>query len=125
MVSRVAYEVDLPSTSKIHRVFHVSRLKLFKGSLPMQPVLSEAVVANQVVVLLAAVLGSQTLMKNGVPWTEALIQWDGSPPEESSWESLDALIAAFPSLNLEDKVIPEENGDDRLELEHGAAMKDI
>jgi len=43
--------------------------------------------------------------------TQALIQWQGLYPKDSTWESIQELLAEFPSLHLEDKVIVEGEQD--------------
>ena len=38
-----------------------------------------------------------------MPSLELLIQWQGCPSEEASWEDYDLLAGQFPSFRLEDK----------------------
>lgn len=42
---------------------------------------------------------------------QVLIQWQGADPEDSSWELISHLTKAFPSINLEDKIVSEGEGD--------------
>ncbi|GJX85258.1 ty3-gypsy retrotransposon protein [Tanacetum coccineum] len=82
-VGKVAYRLTLPASSKIHPIFHVSILKAFFVAL-----------------------------RNGRPDEQILVQWIGESPEEATWEWLTEFRAAYPTYNLEDKVVFEEGGND-------------
>lgn len=45
-------------------------------------------------------------------WELLLIQWQGRPLEDSTWETLEELRLEFPQLHLEDKVNLEGLGSD-------------
>lgn len=125
VISPVAYEVDLPEKSRIHNVFHVSRLKKFKGEVLATVKLPEAVVVNQVATIPTVVLDSRTILKNNIPKKEILVQWEGEHLEETSWESMEAMATFFSSLDLEGKVDLNGNGDDRGVLRREAVLDDL
>lgn len=98
-VGSVAYKLELPSSSKLHPVFHVSCLKPFHGN-PVSvqstlPTLSKGELHPT----------PQAVLEYRVFKTEpqALIHWEGLSPAEASWEDIASLRTRFPSLVLEDK----------------------
>ncbi|GJS49281.1 ty3-gypsy retrotransposon protein [Tanacetum coccineum] len=110
-VGKVAYRLALPSTSKIHPVFHVSLLKPFEGTEPEEVSnLPEDVYEGYPVEQPLSICDSQVVLKNGLPARQVLVQWLGSSPEEATWEWLTDFQAAYPTYHLEDKVISEEEG---------------
>lgn len=105
-IGLVAYKLQLPPTAKIHPVFHVSLLKLCHGShkdayLPLPLTTTE----QGPQVLPKAILQHRLLLRKGQQVPKVLVQWDGFPKEEASWEDWVPLQTSFPSLNLEDKVV--------------------
>lgn len=104
-VGVVAYRLDLPMGSKIHSVFHVSQLKKANGAsfnptdLPTQ--LSSTL---ELIVSPAAELGVRK--DPSQPWSAAqvLIQWQGLPILDATWELYDNVASMFPDFHLEDKV---------------------
>lgn len=118
-MSPVAYEVDLSTNSKVHRVFHVSKLKQLKGNLLAMVVLPKVVVANHVAAIPTVVL------KNDVPHVELLILWEGVSPEETLWEPLEEMATVFPFLDLVDKVSSNRCGDDTFSLQHEMLVRDL
>jgi hypothetical protein len=86
-VGRVAYRLDLPSTMKVHPVFHVSLLVRYRdghryGRPPPAVVYEDGSVEEEVdAVLDHRVSGSRKKRK-----LEYLISWKGLGPEHRSWE---------------------------------------
>jgi hypothetical protein len=88
----VAYKLDLPSSSAIHPVFHVSQLKLSPGDQQVSSVLPPDMQAFQVPVRVL-----QRRWSDGDHAAEqGLIQWSNSPPELATWEPLAPLRQQFP-----------------------------
>jgi ribosomal protein L21E len=104
-VGKVAYRLELPVGTKIHPVFHVSQLKRANGAsfnptdLPSQ--LSSTL---ELMVEPVAVLGVRKAPTQ--PWATAqvLIQWQGLPVSEATWELYGNILSLFPDFHLEDKV---------------------
>ncbi|KAF7823703.1 Retrotransposable element Tf2 [Senna tora] len=103
-VGQVAYRLTLPTSSKIHPVFHVSLLKAFKGDLPKQqgeiPTILEPFTSCP-----KAIVDQRHVLNGEASKLQVLVEWEGFPREEATWEDWDCLLKAFPYLNLEDKVI--------------------
>ncbi|KAK9223252.1 hypothetical protein WN944_011694 [Citrus x changshan-huyou] len=103
-IGTVAYKLDLPATSKVHHIFHVSCLKRKLGvhtpsqQLPDSPY----VVAWEWQPL--AILDRGIFKRNNRPVTKLLIQWQGQSKEEATWEECSEFTARFPSFQLADKL---------------------
>ncbi|KAE8654205.1 hypothetical protein F3Y22_tig00117056pilonHSYRG01112 [Hibiscus syriacus] len=95
-MGKVSYRLDLPSTLKIHPVFHVSMLKPYHAdkedpsrgySHRTPPVVTKSYDKE-----VETVLTSRTVRKRGVPpRTEYLIKWKGLPESEATWELAEDL----------------------------------
>ncbi|KAF7812850.1 Ty3/gypsy retrotransposon protein [Senna tora] len=103
-VGQVAYRLALPSSSKVHPVFHVSLLKEFKGEVPSQlaeiPIHMEPFISSP-----KAIVDFRHVKDGDGSNLQALVEWEGVPREEATWEDWASLLKVFPHLNLEDKVI--------------------
>ena len=99
-IGAVAYRLELPPSSKIHSVFHVSQLKLHHGPLLIHselPLLdADGIIAREPV----SILDRRMVKKHGSAHTEVLVQWRNSFPEDASWESLPLLLQQYPDCNL-------------------------
>ena len=86
-VGEVAYELDLPTSTRIHNVFHVSCLKKVVGQ---QVVVSEEIPPlddeGHLVLVPEKVLMSRENKLRNRTVKEYLIQWKGLPSEYSTWE---------------------------------------
>ena len=113
-IGPVAYRLELPSSTTIHLVFHVSQLKRALGSAdlcqPLSPILVEAL---EWLVEPDQVLDIHLSPNNNQTDIEVLIQWKGLPQFEASWESTDTIKEHFLDFHLEDKVSLIEGGNDR------------
>ncbi|XP_052297225.1 uncharacterized protein LOC127902358 [Citrus sinensis] len=108
-VGSVAYKLELPSTSKIHSVFHISVLKPYHGNDPaISHPLPELSVDNHPLLLPAAICATQIVLQQGKPTPQVLVQWTDNSPENSSWENFDAFCTLYPAFHLEDKFFPLE-----------------
>ncbi|XP_070006003.1 uncharacterized protein [Nicotiana sylvestris] len=105
-VGPVSYEVQLPQTSKVHPIFHVSLLRPTLGcsdvtSPPPLPLLGEL----ELMLESEKVLSHRWVKESRVSTLELLIQWRHRSIEEASWEDYDLLAVQFPSFWLEDKLL--------------------
>ena len=86
-IREVAYRLILPSTLRIHPVFHVSQLERDIGDLPIETELPlEWEPDVSMLVEPKAILSSLQVTKHGERFEEWLIRWKDRPVEESTWE---------------------------------------
>lgn len=116
-IGLVAYKLDLPSDARIHDVFHVSKLKRCHGepSTHSIPLLAQFV-NDQPLLQPASVLNSRTILVLGRPVPQVLIQWEGQPASDATWEDHIAFHQDFPTFNLEDKVSFQEAANDASDV---------
>ena len=84
-INDVAFELDLPSSYKIHPVFHVSLLKpVVPESFPdrIEPPPTPVEIEGELEFEVEAILGCR---KRGRQ-LQYLVKWKGYPPEDNSWE---------------------------------------
>jgi len=111
-IGDVAFELQLPPTSKIHPVFHVSKLKHCSGDSTPSLELPLEDNNNQPLIQPVAILNWQ---RGADPsQTKVLIQWSGTFPEDATWEFFEELKQSYPHLHLEDKV-PFDGGRDVID----------
>jgi hypothetical protein len=106
-IREVAFELELPSTSKIHPVFHVSQLKPCFDENAATLDLPQGASDNKPLIKPLAVLDwKQNAWDDQV---EVLIQWEGLFPEDATWENFQDIKSTYPAFDLEDKVVLDEN----------------
>nr|KYP71834.1 Retrotransposable element Tf2 [Cajanus cajan] len=126
-IGAVAYQLKLPSHSKIHPIFHISQLKKAVGNYQETvdlPAGLEAEVFENITP--EQILAVQQRQKNGVLVPYWLVKWCGKPVEEATWEEAFTITNQFPDVRLEDKAIVEGEGNVRphkiaspVQLSHG------
>ncbi|KAL6193213.1 hypothetical protein ACLB2K_034297 [Fragaria x ananassa] len=95
-IGKVVYKLDLPGSSKIHPVFHVSLLKLRIGDqAPHSFTLPHFDAKGEVIWMPAKVLDMQVIKKKGISITQWLVQWKDMPLEDATWENARAMEACF------------------------------
>lgn len=93
-VGEVAYHLDLPLTSRIHPVIHVSQLKKAVGAnVQVQTILPSPLDILQVP---TRILQRRLRQKGPVAVSQVLVQWSGQPESLATWEDFDELKQRFP-----------------------------
>ncbi|XP_059068178.1 uncharacterized protein LOC131858748 [Cryptomeria japonica] len=91
-VGVVAYELELPSSSKVHNVFHVSRLKKALGhnviASSQLPPLDEE---GQLILILEEIIDSRERSLRRRTIKEYLVRWKNLPLEDATWENKEIL----------------------------------
>jgi hypothetical protein len=115
-IGSVAYKLQLPDAAKIHPVFHISQLKIFKGT-PQEQYMPLPLTTTETGPVIAPIdiLQARSIKKGSNIIPQVLVQWENTTPAEATWEDFNEMLDSFPNLNLEDKVVI--NGD-------GIAMKE-
>ena len=92
-IGEVAYKLALPSSSKIHPVFHVSQLR--KCLRPDQQVLPQLPLTNAIYQFPMRVLQHRVRQQGIHSIPQALILWSGASEEMATWEDLEPLQQQF------------------------------
>ncbi|XP_040862129.1 uncharacterized protein [Glycine max] len=96
-IEPVAYKLQLPVSSRIHPVSHISLLKLHQEPLPPSPAeLSRANFNNHSLVTPLTILDWKCDNSVSPPIIKVLVQWDGLAPEDTSWELWDDILQTQP-----------------------------
>ena len=97
-VGKVAYALELPTSSKIHNVFHVSSLKKVVGQhTTTQTELPELDEEGRLQLEPESILETHTKGLRSRKITEYLIKWKKQPQEDATWEN-EQFIQQHPEL---------------------------
>ena len=93
-VGEVTYRLDMPTSCKVHPVFHVSLLrKVLKPEHQVLPALPSPTDSIQIPKL---VLQRRVVTRGAKKIPQALIQWSDSSADLATWEDLESLKQMFP-----------------------------
>ncbi|PNX81390.1 transposon Tf2-1 polyprotein, partial [Trifolium pratense] len=107
-IGKVAYQLELPVSSRIHPVFHVSLLKPCQGQPTSQiSPIPDPAMFPPISPIPIALLDRRF---SAIGKEEFLVQWKGLPSSEASWIDKTEFQHQFPEVNLEDKICLEEVG---------------
>lgn len=98
-IGTVAYKLQLPSSAKIHPVFHVSLLKKKLGQgVVVHPHLPPIIDPENPRWYHAAVLDIGIFKKRGNAITKWLIHWVGTSVDDATWEVATEILARYPDF---------------------------
>ena len=105
-VDQVAYKLELPTHSKVHPVFHVSRLR--KRLMGQERPVDNSVMVEYVEPPILPheperVLDYHMLRTCHQVWKQDLIKWKDLPEEGSTQENISVLRKHFPTFVFEDE----------------------
>lgn len=107
-VGTVAYKLELPASSRIHPVFHVSQLKLCVS--PGHQVSSKLPPPDVAFQVLVRVLQNRVRNHGVHTVAQVLVQWSGMPEDAATWEDLEAPQQQFPRAPAWGQVGLQEGG---------------
>ena len=94
-IGAVAYRLELPPSSRIHYVFHISQLKLHRGLVQSSSELpfldADGVIAKEPI----SILDRRMVKRQGVAVTEILMQWKNNFLEDATWETTAHLLQSL------------------------------
>lgn len=93
-IGAVAYKLELPATSQIHPVFHVSQLK--KMLSPNVQVTNNLPSLSSHLAVPVEVLQERWVQKGNKKIQQVLLKWSEETMGEPTWEDLDDLKNRFP-----------------------------
>ena len=97
-IGTMAYKLELPTTSRLHLVFHVSCLKKVIGDkLPVQTILPELDEEGKIILESETVIETRTRQLRNRSISEYLIKWKNLSAEDSTWED-ENFIQKHPEL---------------------------
>ncbi|PRQ47388.1 putative chromatin remodeling & transcriptional activation CHROMO-DOMAIN family [Rosa chinensis] len=98
-VGKVAYRLSLPTSCRLHPVFHVSLLKKRIGEgTPLTATLPEFDDQGELLWRPERVLDMAVIKKKKRNTTQWLIQWHGLPAVDATWEDAHTIKARFPTF---------------------------
>ena len=86
-IGSMAHKLELPSSSRVHLVFHVSYLKkVISDKLKVQMILPELDGEGNIILEPAEITEIRTRQLRNRSISEYLIKWNNVPVEDSTWE---------------------------------------
>lgn len=96
-IGNCAYKLELPTTTTIHPIFHVSQLKAAVfDQLDASTLLPSALPTSWLRPL--AILDRRTVKRGNRAVTQWLIHWNNSALEDATWEFTEELQLRFPNF---------------------------
>jgi hypothetical protein len=97
-IGTMAYKLELPASSRVHPVFHVSCLKKVIGDkIPVQTILPELDEEGKMILEPEAITNTRIRQLRNRSISEYLIKWRKLPAEDSTWED-ESFIQKHPEL---------------------------
>ena len=97
-IGTMAYKLELPASSRVHPVFHVSCLKKVIGeNIPVQTIFPELDEEGKIILEPEAVMETRTRQLRNRSISEYLIKWKNLPTKDSTWED-ENFIQKHPEL---------------------------
>ncbi|XP_074299699.1 uncharacterized protein LOC141630850 [Silene latifolia] len=99
-VGKVAYKLALPDSVKIHKVFHVSQIKKFRGVLPNATHIPEWMqgFSTDNILQPAAVLEKRVVKRQNQAAVQYLVHWEGFLIHDATWEFAEAFEQQYPDF---------------------------
>ena len=85
-VGAVAYKLQLPASSRVHPIFHVSQLKRAIGSATVQATLPPEFEGERLDWMPEEVLAYRQVQQHHSSVPQVLVKWQARPKEEATWE---------------------------------------
>ncbi|XP_070028569.1 uncharacterized protein [Nicotiana sylvestris] len=99
-IGQVAYELQLPSGSKIHPIFHVSQLKkVVCGQVAVLKEPPHCTDEGQILTEPFVILERRMVKKGNKVVVQVLVQWANLSKEEATWEDYSFLKSQFPDFD--------------------------
>ena len=97
-IGTVGYKLELPASSRVHPIFHVSCLKkVISENIPAQTIFPELDEEGKIILELEAVMETITRQLRNRSISEYLVKWKNLPTEDSTWED-EKFIQKHPEL---------------------------
>nr|GEV45210.1 ribonuclease H-like domain-containing protein [Tanacetum cinerariifolium] len=104
-VGKVAYKLELPTTARIHYVFHISQLKKMRNPTITRQELPAGLTEDMELILVPdRVEGVREGKSSSKEGREVLIKWKDLPTYEATWELYSTIQKQFSDFHLEDKL---------------------
>ncbi|GJV99606.1 retrotransposable element Tf2 [Tanacetum coccineum] len=98
-VGQVAYHLDLPTTSHIHPLFHVSQLKKYKGPIPNATAhIPQCNEEGEILSVLVEVFDRRLGKVGNIAQVFVLIKWSNGTVDDSTWELHSDIVKRFPDF---------------------------
>ena len=97
-IGSMAYKLELPASSWVHLIFHVSCLKkVIVDKIPVQTILPELDKEGKIILEPEVIIETRIHQLRNWSISEYLIKWKNPPTEDSTWED-EYFIQKHPEL---------------------------
>jgi len=108
-VGTMAYQLELPASSSMHPVFHVSQLKKSVGA--SHTVTPHPPSADFIWSIPERILQVRSVFKGNCSLSQGLIKWCHLPASLATWEDLEHLRQQFPCATVWSRLGAQRGGD--------------